>query len=60
MSTYQEEYKRKLISAEAAARLVQSNQIVDYGSFASKPVDFDRALANRTGEEEDSYCCSEV
>ena len=40
MSTYLEEYKRKLITVEEAARLVQSNDIIDYGMFATKPVDF--------------------
>ena len=50
MSTYLEEYKRKLITAEEAARLVQSNDIIDYGMFATKPVDFDVALSKRAGE----------
>jgi acyl-CoA hydrolase len=46
MSTYMEEYKKKLITAEEAARLVKSNAIIDYGMFATKPVDFDMALGN--------------
>lgn len=50
MSTYMEEYKRKLITAEQAARLVQSNAIIDYGMFATKPVDFDAALGKRAGD----------
>ncbi|CFX41223.1 Acetyl-CoA hydrolase/transferase [Syntrophomonas zehnderi OL-4] len=50
MSTYMEEYKRKLITAEQAAKLVQSGDLVDYGVFNSKPVDFDIALAERVGE----------
>lgn len=50
MSTYLEEYKRKLITAEEAARLVKSNAIIDYGMFATKPVDFDVALAKRAGD----------
>ena len=50
MSTFLEEYKRKLITAEEAARLVQSNDIIEYGMFATKPVDFDVALAKRAGE----------
>lgn len=49
MSTYIEEYKSKLISAEKAAQLVESGDVVDYGMFASKPVDFDLALAKRAG-----------
>jgi butyryl-CoA:acetate CoA-transferase len=50
LSTFLEEYKRKLITAEEAARLVQSNDIIEYGMFATKPVDFDVALAKRAGE----------
>jgi acyl-CoA hydrolase len=50
MSTYLEEYKKKLITAEQAANLVKSNNIVDYGMFATKPVDFDIALGNRVGQ----------
>lgn len=50
MGTYMEEYKSKLISAEGAARLVKSNDIIDYGMFATKPVDFDRALGQRVDD----------
>lgn len=50
MKSYLEEYKRKLITAEQAAKLVESNVIVDYGMFATKPVDFDRALGQRVGD----------
>ena len=50
MNTYLAEYKRKLITAEAAANLVKSNDIVDYGMFATKPVDFDIALSKRVGQ----------
>ncbi|MDO4539965.1 MAG: acetyl-CoA hydrolase/transferase C-terminal domain-containing protein [Syntrophomonadaceae bacterium] len=46
---YLMEYKRKLISAEDAALLVESDSIVDYGAFASKPVAFDAALSRRCG-----------
>lgn len=45
-----DEYKRKLITVEQAAQLVKSNSIVDYGMFATKPVDFDAALAKRAGD----------
>lgn len=48
--TYLEEYKRKLITPEQAAALVQTGDIIEYGQFATKPVDFDRALAKRAGE----------
>lgn len=50
MSTYMQEYKNKLITAEQAAKLVESNGIVDYGMFATKPVDFDMALGKRAGD----------
>ncbi|NLB88997.1 MAG: butyryl-CoA:acetate CoA-transferase [Syntrophomonadaceae bacterium] len=50
MSTYLEEYKSKLITAEQSSKLVQSNYIIDYGMFATKPIDFDLALAKRVGE----------
>lgn len=50
MRTYLEEYKQKLITAEKAAQLVKSNSIIDYGMFATKPVDFDLALSKRAGD----------
>ena len=49
MSTYLEEYKRKLISVEKAAQLVKSGNTVEYGMFATKPIDFDYALGQRAG-----------
>lgn len=50
MNTYLADYKNKLISAEKAAALVKSNDIIDYGMFATKPVDFDIALSQRVGQ----------
>lgn len=50
MSTYMDEYRRKLITADQAAKLVKSNSIIDYGMFATKPVDFDVAIAKRAGD----------
>jgi len=50
MNTFLAEYKNKLISAEKAAELVKSNDIIDYGMFATKPVDFDIALSQRVGQ----------
>lgn len=50
MRSYLEEYKSKLMTAEKAAQLVQSNSIIDYGMFATKPVDFDAALGKRAGD----------
>jgi len=52
MNTYLEEYKKKLITPEQAANLVKSNDIIDYGMFATKPVDFDIALSKRVGQVE--------
>ncbi|MEA1962310.1 MAG: acetyl-CoA hydrolase/transferase C-terminal domain-containing protein [Bacillota bacterium] len=52
MNTYNEEYRSKLISAEAAAHLTPSNSIIDYGMFATKPVDFDVALSKMVGVKE--------
>lgn len=45
---YQEEYRRKLCSAEEAVKVVNSGDIVDYGFFNGKPVLCDQALAQRT------------
>lgn len=50
MSTYWDEYKSKLISAETAAQLVKSGDTVEYGMFATKPIDFDTALGQRAGD----------
>jgi acyl-CoA hydrolase len=52
MSTYLEEYKKKLITAEQAANLIKSNDIIEFGMFATKPVDFDIALSKRVGQVE--------
>ncbi len=50
MSRYLSDYKRKLISPAGAADLVSDNDIIDYGMFATKPVDFDEALSKRVGQ----------
>ncbi|MEQ8201145.1 MAG: acetyl-CoA hydrolase/transferase C-terminal domain-containing protein [Syntrophomonadaceae bacterium] len=52
MMTNLEEYKSKLITPEQAARLIQSNMVIEYGQFATKPIDFDRALGARAGDPE--------
>lgn len=44
---YREEYRRKLISAEEAARLVKSDMWVDYGAILSFPYLIDEELAKR-------------
>ena len=51
MKSYLDEYRRKLITAKQAASLVRSGDIVEYGQFATKPIDFDVALGARAGEE---------
>ncbi len=47
---YKGEYRRKLISAEEAARLVKSNMWIDYGAILSFPSLIDKELAKRTAE----------
>lgn len=50
MSTWMEQYRQKLITAEEAANKVLPNMVIEYGQFATKPVDFDRALGARAAE----------
>lgn len=50
MGNFMEEYRRKLLTPDEAAKTVYSNSTVDYGMFATKPVDFDKALAKRAGD----------
>jgi acyl-CoA hydrolase len=57
---YQEEYKRKLVSAEEAVKVVKSGDIVDYGFFNGKPVACDIALAARKDELQDVQIFSAV
>ena len=40
-------YRSKLISAEKAAQLVKDGSQISYGSFHTKPIAFDEALAKR-------------
>jgi len=49
--TFLEEYKQKLISAEKAAQMVKSGDLVGYGYFGNPPYDFDIALGNRADDE---------
>ncbi len=48
--TILEEYKRKLVSAEEAVRVVNSGDTVWYGTFNGQPVECDKALAARKDE----------
>ncbi len=50
MKSFLSEYKKKVITAEQAAKLVKSKSKIEYGMFASKPVEFDLALSKRVGE----------
>ncbi len=50
---YQEEYKKRLTTADDAVKVIKSGDVVDYGSFNGKPVLCDRALAKRAGELKD-------
>lgn len=50
MGFYAEEYKRKLMTAEQAAMLVKSGDLVDYGQAGIKPIAFDIALAARVDD----------
>lgn len=50
MGFYTAEYKRKLMTAEQAAMLVKSGDLVDYGQAGIKPIAFDIALAERTDD----------
>lgn len=48
---YQDEYKKKLISATDAAKLVKSGQWIDYGFCLTHSQSFDKALAKRMNED---------
>jgi butyryl-CoA:acetate CoA-transferase len=52
-AAFRDEYARKLISPEQAARLVKSGDWVQYGEFVCQPRACDAALARRQGELED-------
>jgi len=49
-NTYLQEYRQKLITAEQAASLVNSNDRILYAVFAGRPTDFDIALSQRKEE----------
>lgn len=50
MSSYQEEYRAKLITADRAAGLVKSGDYVEFGYCLNKAIAMDMALARRTDE----------
>lgn len=47
---YDDEYRKKLVSPEAAVKVINSGDVVDYGMFNGKPVVVDQALAGRAAE----------
>lgn len=50
MRNYQEEYKRKLVTADEAVKVVKSGDWVSYSHFACTPKVLDEALAKRKDE----------
>ncbi|MGE5373314.1 MAG: acetyl-CoA hydrolase/transferase family protein [Solirubrobacterales bacterium] len=50
MTTYRNEYEQKRITADEAAKLVKSNDWVEYSHFAMAPRALDEALAKRVNE----------
>jgi len=50
---FEEEYRKKLVSADEAVKVVKSGDWVDYGWCNGTPDALDRALAKRTDELED-------
>ncbi len=53
MSNIMEEYNKKLITAEQAAKLVKSGDWVQYGEFVQQPLEIDAELAKRKDELKD-------
>ncbi|MFZ5597764.1 MAG: acetyl-CoA hydrolase/transferase family protein [Bacillota bacterium] len=50
---YVEEYKKKLVTAAEAVKVVKSGDWVDYGTFQGQVVELDKALAARKDELKD-------
>ena len=50
---YAKEYQQKLLTPEAAAKLIQDGDCVDFAQGCSFPRTFERALADRVGEVKD-------
>jgi len=59
---YEELYKQKLVSARQAAELIKPGDILMYGTFLGRPVDFDNELAARAEEltNVQIYCCGDL
>ncbi len=54
------EYKKKLVTADEAVRIVKSKDRVHYGLFCGIVRELDRALAKRTEELEDVLVCDTI
>lgn len=50
MTSIEQEYEKKLVSAEEAVKCVKDGDWVDYGQAVSFPTDLDAALGDRAGE----------
>jgi len=50
---FEQEYRKKLVSAREAVKIIKSGDWVDYGICLGHPVATDKALAERAGELED-------
>lgn len=48
-----EEYRRKLVSADQAVKVMKSHDWIDYGEFCGQVRDLDQALAKRKDELKD-------
>jgi acyl-CoA hydrolase len=51
--SYGQDYRRKLVSANQAVKLIKSGDWIDYGSMNGQVVSLDRALAARKDELKD-------
>ena len=60
MSSAMDEYRRKLISADDAAAMIKSGDVVDYYAFGASSQYLDAALAKRVGELENVKIRSEL
>lgn len=53
MRSFVDEYKRKLVSADEAVKIINSGDWVDYGQFCGHVIALDKALAKRKDELKD-------
>lgn len=51
--SYSDEYKKKLVSADEAVKVIKSGNWVDYGPLCAQVISLDEALAKRKDELED-------